>query len=188
MKSYNLFLKLLLIFFFLFNISFTYAHDHKNNKIPELEYFGTIKFDNFGIENTSKQFFVANINDGTLILANGDKGKLVSPCADFGEFKTSLSINLGVRCSITMDDGSYLYIYYGGKMIMDEKADQLMKEDKTLKPGNGLSYWISSPQIRTTSEKYAYMNDIQLIGKGSEAKFTPPTTVTYNLYKVIYTK
>ena len=87
-----------------------------------------------------------------------------------------------------MEDGSELYIYYGGKQIMDEKSDELNKEGKTLTPKNGIDYWISAPLIRTSSEKYDYMNYIQLIGEGRKAIMAPPISVTYDLYKVLYTK
>ena len=65
-----------------------------------------------------------------------------------------------------MDDGSLLYIFYGGKMIMDDKAMKLMDEGKPWKPKSGIDYWINAPLIRTSSQKYDYMNYIQLIGKG----------------------
>ena len=85
-----------------------------------------------------------------------------------------------------MDDGSHLYIFYGGKMIMDNQAMQLMDEGKPWKPKNGIDYWINAPMIRTSSEKYDYMNYIQLIGKGRKAIMAPPISVTYDLYKVLY--
>ena len=98
------------------------------------------------------------------------------------------TIALDVRCSVTMEDGSELYIIYGGKMIMDEKSDKLNEEGKLLTPKNGLDYWIAAPLIRTTSEKYDYMNYIQLIGKGKKAIMAPPISVTYELFKVVYSK
>ena len=33
-----------------------------------------------------------------------------------------------------------------------------------------------------------YMNDIQLIGIGRNAKMAPPISATYDLYKVVYLK
>ena len=138
--------------------------------------------------NGYKRNFIADIPSGTLTLANGDKGKVSSPCADYGNMQKERTIDLEVRCSVTMEDGSELYIIYGGKMIMDEKSDTLNKEGKVLTPKNGLDYWIAAPLIRTTSEKYDYMNYIQLIGKGKKAIMSPPLSVTYDLYKVIYSK
>ena len=87
-----------------------------------------------------------------------------------------------------MEDGSELYLFYGGKQIMDKKSDQLIKEGKTLTAKNGIDYWISAPLIRTSSEKYDYMNYIQLIGKGKKAIMSPPISVTYELFKVKYSK
>ena len=59
-----------------------------------------------------------------------------------------------------MDDGSHLYIFYGGKMIMDDKRGQACK--------SGIDYWING----TSSQKYDYMNYIQLIGKGVMANLS----------------
>ena len=70
---------------------------------------------------------------------------------------------------------------------MDEKSDKLNEGGKILTPKNGLDYWISAPLIRTTSEKYDYMNYIQLIGKGVVADLSAGY-VTYDLFKVLYTK
>ena len=105
---------------------------------------------------------------------------------DFGKLQKERTIDLDVRCSITMEDGSELYIFYGGKMIFDKKSDKLNEEGKILTPKNGLAYWVSAPLIRTSSEKYDYMNDIQRIGIGRNAKMAPPITATYDLYKIVY--
>jgi hypothetical protein len=72
-------------------------------------------------------------------------------------------------------------------MIMDDKAKELMDEGKPWKPKNGIKYWINAPLIRTSSQKYDYMNYIQLIGKGVIADLSAGY-VTYNLYRVLYSK
>ena len=102
-----------------------YADGHKSKKGPELEYFGTLSYSDITRMNGYKRNFIADIPSGTLTLANGDKGKVASPCADYGNMQKERTIALDVRCSVTMEDGSELYIIYGGKMIMDEKSDKL---------------------------------------------------------------
>ena len=178
--------KLLCILILVCSISKINADGHKAKKGPELEYFGTLSYADITRMNGYKRNFIADIPAGELILANGDKRKVASPCADFGNLQKERTIDLDVKCSITMEDGSELYIIYGGKMIMDEKSDKLNEEGKVLTPKNGLDYWISAPLIRTSSEKYDYMNYIQLIGKGRKAIMAPPLSVTYDLYKVLY--
>ena len=180
----------LIIFFVTLLLSFnnTYADGHKDKKGPNFEYFGSLSYVDITRFNDYKQNFIADLPDGSFILANGDKGKIASPCADFGKLQKERTIDLDVRCSITMEDGSELYIFYGGKMIFDKKSDKLNEEGKILTPKNGLAYWVSAPLIRTSSEKYDYMNDIQLIGMGRNAKMAPPISATYDLYKVVYLK
>ena len=178
--------KLLCVLILAFSIGSVNADGHKNKKGPKLEYFGTLSYADITRINDYKRNFIADIQSGSLILANGDKGKVASPCADYGNVQKERALDLDVKCSITMEDGSELLIFYGGKQIMDEKSDELIKEGKTLTPKNGIDYWISAPLIRTSSEKYDYMNYIQLIGKGRKAIMAPPISVTYDLYKVLY--
>ena len=186
MNFINLIFNKLVILTMLIVIGNVNADNHKKKVGPKLEYFGTLSYADIARINGYKRNFIADIPSGTLILANGDKGKIASPCADFGNMQKDRTIDLEVRCSITMEDGSELYIIYGGKMIMDENSDKLNEEGKVLTPKNGLDYWIAAPLIRTTSEKYDYMNYIQLIGKGKKAKMAPPISVTYDLFKVLY--
>ena len=163
------------------------AADPKNSNAPKLEYFGSLTYRDIGEVKNFSRNFVANLASGTLTLANGDIGKVSAPCADFGNAQKELWFDLDVRCTFTMDDGSHLYIFYGGKMIMDDKAAQLMDEGKPWKPKSGIDYWINAPLIRTSSQKYDYMNYIQLIGKGIIADLSAGY-VTYDLYKVLYQK
>ena len=172
------------IIFCLNNIS---AANPKKNNAPKLEYFGSLTYRDIGEVRNFSRNFVANLGTGTLTLANGDIGKVSAPCADFGNAQKELWFNLDVRCTFTMDDGSNLYIFYGGKMIMDDKAMQLMDEKKPWKPKSGIDYWINAPLIRTSSQKYDYMNYIQLIGKGVIADLSSGY-VTYDLYTVLYSK
>jgi hypothetical protein len=98
--------------------------------------------------------FITDIHTGTLTLANGDKGKIASPCADYGNVPDLVDDFPENKLYWLDTDGSELYLFYGGKQIMDEKSDQLIKEGKTLTAKNGIDYWISAPLIRTSSEKY----------------------------------
>ena len=187
MNTLGVTFKLILITFSLFWHSSNYANGQKIKKGPELEYFGSLTYKEIGEVRNFTRNFVANLGSGTLTLVNGDIGKIAAPCADFGNAQKELWFDLDVRCTITMDDGSNIYIFYGGKMIMDNKAMQLMDEGKPWKPKSGIDYWINAPLIRTSSEKYDYMNYIQLIGKGVIADLSTGY-VTYDLYKVLHTK
>ena len=188
MKKITTFFKTLFLAFIISSLSNTYADGHKEIQGPQFEYFGSLSYLDITRFNDYKENFIADLPDGSLILANGEKGKIASPCADFGKLQKERTIDLDVRCSVTMEDGSELYIFYGGKMIFDKKSDKLNEEGKVLTPKNGLAYWVSAPLIRTSSEKYDYMNDIQLIGIGRNAKMAPPISATYDLYKVVYLK
>ena len=175
------------VIFMIFCLGNISAADPKNNNAPKLEYFGSLTYKDIGEVKNFSRNFVANLGSGTLTLANGDIGNVSAPCADFGNAQKELWFDLDVRCTFTMDDGSHLYIFYGGKMIMDDEATQLMDEGKPWKPKSGIDYWINAPLIRTSSQKYDYMNYIQLIGKGVIADLSAGY-VTYDLYTVLYSK
>ena len=82
-------LKLLCAFILVCSTSKIYADGHKAKKGPELEYFGTLSYADITRMNGYKRNFIADIPAGELILANGDKGKVASPCADFGNLQKS---------------------------------------------------------------------------------------------------
>ena len=76
-----------------------YADGHKSKKGPELEYFGTLSYADITRINDYKRNFIADIHVGTLTLANGDKGKVASPCADYGNVQKERTLDLDVKCS-----------------------------------------------------------------------------------------
>ena len=80
----------------------SFADGHKNKKGPELEYFGTLSYADITRMNGYKRNFIADIPSGTLTLANGDKGKVASPCADYGNLQKERTIDLEVRCSFLL--------------------------------------------------------------------------------------
>ena len=82
----------LIIFFVTLLLSFgnTYADGHKDKKGPQFEYFGSLSYVDITRFNDYKQNFIADLPDGSFILANGDKGKIASPCADFGKIYNTI--------------------------------------------------------------------------------------------------
>ena len=83
--------------------SYTYADGHKDKKGPQFEYFGSLSYVDITRFNDYKQNFIADLPDGSFILANGDKGKIASPCADFGKLQKERTIDL-----------DKMFNYYGG--------------------------------------------------------------------------
>ena len=96
---------------------------------------------------------------------------------------------MNVHCNIKMDDGSVLLWEYRGRLKMNETGGKNMEVGKPITPTDGMDYWISIPLVKTTSEKYAWLNESIFIGKGTF--FQPPAEgvkgyVTYDIYKVNY--
>ena len=89
--------------------------------------------------NGYKRNFIADIPSGTLTLANGDKGKVASPCADYGNMQKERTIDLDVRNALLNYGGRFRVIYHlWKKMKNHEKSDKLNEDGKLLTPKNGL--------------------------------------------------
>ena len=54
-----------------------FADGHKEIKGPQFEYFGSLSYIDITRFNDYKENFIADSPDGSLILANGDKGKML---------------------------------------------------------------------------------------------------------------
>ena len=71
-----------------------------------------------------------------------------------------------------------------GHDVVNLSDRDTIKFNRYISAKSGIDYWINAPLIRTSSQKYDYMNYIQLIGKGVIADLSAGY-VTYNLYKIL---
>ncbi len=91
------------------------------------------------------------------------KGEVVPPRGDWIRVMPNGNWRLDVRFTIRTDDGAHIYCSYTGLLRMDEGlADRIAAGENI--PGDEM-YFRSTPYFETTSDKYAWMNDIVAVGR-----------------------
>ena len=133
----------------------------------------------------------SNINDSLSIsnvTATGGRvegpriqGVLVPPGGDWSRTLASGVLRLDVRLTIKTDDGALIYVSYNGIEKDSDVTEAKSKRGEVLK-ANDVKYWVIAPTFETSSPKYAWLNELQAIGKMTEYKDGPGGFVKYEIY------
>jgi Protein of unknown function (DUF3237) len=125
---------------------------------------------------------IFNVRDGSWVKGPKINGTLLAPAADWLRVMPSGSSRVDVRGTIKTDDGALIYITYGGVIShTKESLDRLMKGEVLTSKDH---YFITSPTMQTSSEKYAWLNHVQCVGKVVEVKVGENSYVKYDIYVV----
>jgi len=117
--------------------------------------------------------------------ANGPKikGTMVSPGGDWLRPMPSGVFRLDVRATIRTDDGADIYVSYNGIIQHSaESAERLMKGE--VLTDKDVPYFVTAPTFQTSSEKYAWLNGVQAVGKMVEVKVGAGGYVKYDVFIV----
>ena len=112
---------------------------------------------------------VVNILPGGWVKGPKISGKIIAPGGDWIRAMPSGVLRLDVRLTIETDDGAQIYMTYGGVVVGSKEATEALARSEVLND-KGLPYFITTPQFQTSSEKYAWMNQLQAVGKMVELK------------------
>jgi hypothetical protein len=111
------------------------------------------------------------------------KGKILPPSADWGRIMPGGVFRLDVRGTIQTDDGELIFISYNGaRLCPKEIQERFVKGEVVLKADE--CYFVTAPTFQTKSEKYAWLNAIQAIGKMVEQKRGEGSFVKYDIFAV----
>jgi len=126
---------------------------------------------------------VANIRPGGWVKGPKITGKFVSPGGDWLRILPSGALRLDIRALIQTDDNAFILITYNG-IIQNSKesAERLMRGD--LMTTSDIPYFITAPTLQTSSEKYAWLNTVQLVSKLVEVKVGEGGYVKYDVFIV----
>ena len=125
---------------------------------------------------------VYNVQPGGWVEGPRIKGKLLAPAADWLRVMPSGVLRLDVRGTIQTDDGELIYVIYGGAIqCSKEQADRLTTIGQ-LKADD--CYFITAPTFQTKSDKYAWLNGVQAVGKMISVKAGEGSHVRYNIFAV----
>jgi hypothetical protein len=128
------------------------------------------------------KLFIYNVPSGT-IEGPKIKGKIIPPGADWLAVMPSGNYRLDVRLTLVTDDNQYIYMTYNGVIKANPAADKKFEEGKEVVKGSE-TYFITAPTFHTASPKYAWLNDIQAVGKNVESKGGAGSYVKYDIFIV----
>jgi hypothetical protein len=134
-----------------------------------------------------------NVNDAFSISNVGSKGGwargprvnavLIPPGADWSRTMASGVLRLDVRLTLKTEDGALIYVSYNGIERDSEVTAAKSKQGATLGPED-VKYWVIAPTFETGAAKYAWLNDLQAVGKMTAYKDGVGGFVKYEIYAV----
>ncbi len=94
----------------------------------------------------------------------------VESCIEKFSFRKK-SVKVDLRCYIIMDDKSPGIMEYEAILIGNEELNKNFDKGVSIfPPKNGLKYWQGHFEFKTSSVKYAWINDQTYLGKGVEMR------------------
>jgi hypothetical protein len=131
------------------------------------------------IDNT---LFIYNVRDGGWVKGPKISGKMIAPGGDWLHVMPGGSSRLDVRATVKTDDGALVYLAYNGIISHSKESfDRLMKGETLTSKDH---YFITAPTMQTSSDKYAWLNHVQCVGKIVEVKLGENSFVKYDVYIV----
>jgi hypothetical protein len=149
-------------------------------KAPTLKYVLTYQADLAPAQWVAENMRVTPVTGGWLKAVGGGTGTLVQPCGDWVSVLPGGTAKLDARCSVKMDDDSIILVEYSGRVKLTEAGLAKAKKGEPFTSDD--AYFIASPTMRTTSKKYAWVNDAVFVNKMVERT---PTYVKYDTYMVV---
>jgi hypothetical protein len=126
---------------------------------------------------------IFNVRPGGWVKGPNINGMFVAPGGDWLRTMPSGVFRLDVRGSIRTDDGADIYVSYNGIIQYSaESAERLMKGE--LLTDKDIPYFVTAPTFQTSSQKYAWLNGVQAIGKMVELKAGEGGYVKYDVFIV----
>lgn len=124
---------------------------------------------------------IVNILPGGTVRGPGISGKVLAPGGDWIRTMLSGALRQEAKLSIETDDGALIHMSYVGVVVVSKEAAEAMARGEVLND-KGVPYFINTPLFQTSSEKYAWLNKVQAVGKMIELKRT--STEAYVKYDI----
>ena len=155
---------------------------HAQTTSIKSEYIMTLTAQLDGPQVINDKLFIYNVPSGT-VAGPKIKGKILSPSADWLALMPSGNFRLDVRVSILTDDNQYIYVTYNGVIKTNEATDKKFDEGKEVIKADE-HYFITAPTFHTSSPKYAWLNDVQAVGKLIELKGGAGSYIKYDIFAI----
>ncbi|MEH6468261.1 MAG: DUF3237 domain-containing protein [Porticoccus sp.] len=126
---------------------------------------------------------IVNVRPGGWVKGPNINGKFIAPGADWLRVMPSGVFRLDVRGLIQTDDGAHIYISYNGIIKNSAESAERLNNGELL-TDKDIPYFIAAPTFQTSSEKYAWLNEVQTIIKMAEVQFGETGYVKYDLFVI----
>jgi hypothetical protein len=110
-------------------------------------------------------------------------GTLLSPGGDWLRTMPSGVFRLDVRATCRTDDGADIYVSYNGVIQYSAESAERLAKGEVL-TDKDIPYFVTAPTFQTSSEKYAWLNGVQAVGKMVELKAGVGGYVKYDVFIV----
>jgi hypothetical protein len=126
---------------------------------------------------------IVNVRPGGWVKGPKISGKFIAPGADWLRIMPSGVFRLDVRGLIQTDDDAFIFVSYNGVMKHTEKSAERLNNGELLTEEE-IPYFVTAPTFQTSSEKYAWLNEVQTVNKMVEIKFGRDGYVKYDVFIV----
>lgn len=109
------------------------------------------------------------------------KGEIVLPGGDWIRTMSSGALRLDAKVMIKTDDGALIQMNYNGVVVGSKEAGDALARGEVV-TDKTFPYFITAPTFQTSSEKYAWLNKVQTIGKMVEVKRGEGSYVKYDIF------
>ncbi len=125
---------------------------------------------------------VFNVRDGGWVKGPKINGTLLTPTADWLRVMPGGNFSVDVRGTIKTDDDALIYITYNGVIHYPRDSLDRLANGELLKADD--YYFVVTPILQTSSEKYDWLNNVQCVGKAAEVKLGENSFVKYDIFLV----
>jgi hypothetical protein len=143
--------------------SHTLAQEAKPSVDIRTEYLMTIEA-KLGSRVAVGQRVIVDVLGGT-VRGPRLKGSIVTPAGDWVLVMPDGSSRLDVRFTIKTDENEFVFVEYSGISVPTKEAQERLAKGEAVTDADGYGYFIITPRFMTTSAKYAWLNEIQAVGK-----------------------
>jgi len=150
--------------------------------VPHLEFLMTYQAELEPGQPVTSELTIVNCEPGGWARGPRIKGSFVGPCGDWLRTLPSGVSRLDVRGTLKTDDGALVYVRYNGIIKHSEASARKLGTGEPITEKDGI-YFLTAPTFETKAEKYAWLNEVQAIGKLVELRVGPERSyVRYDVY------
>jgi hypothetical protein len=134
----------------------------------------------FPIDNST---VIVNVKAGGWVKGPRINGRIIPPGGDWLRIMPSGVARLDVRLLIETDDGALIHMTYGGVFVTAEEVRDALARGEVV-TDKSVPYFVTAPTFQTSSERYAWLNNVQAVGKMIELKRGEDAYIKYDVFVV----